>query len=156
MSRPYEAILADRVTRLDVLIAQSEELFARTNDDESRRNLAAELARQRELREQSMSVLQRTASLNPIAARAQVCFWISLALLAVIAISTPNGAALSLLVLLDLLLLIASAAAFICALVVRDLVARGYQPWRFSLRTLFVTMTILAVFRTLLIWALRN
>lgn len=156
MSRPYEALLADRVTRLDVLIAQSEELFARTNDDKTRHNLAAELARQRELREQSISVLQRTVPLNRIVARSHVCFWISFALLTAIAIATPSGMALGLLVLIDLLLLIVSAAVFLVTLILRDVVARGYQPWRFQLRTVFLIMTVVAVCLTFLVLAFRN
>lgn len=149
-------LLADRVTRLDVLIAQSEELFARTNDDESRHNLAAELARQRELREQSISVLHRTASLNRIAARSQVCFWISVALLFAIAITTPNGVALGLLFLIDLLLLSVSGTAFLVTFILRDVVARGHQPWRFQLRTIFVIMTVATVCLTFLVLAFRN
>lgn len=161
MSRPYEESLASRVKRLDVLIAQSEELFAGTKDDETRRNLAAEITRQQEQREQSISVLQRTRLLNRIAACALACFGISLALLVAIAIAMTlsNAGAFALLcwlVFVDLLLVIASAAVFIGTLFFRDVVARGHRPWRFQLRTIFWIMTVTAICLTLLALAFRE
>ena len=57
-------------------------------------------------------------------------------------------------VLSSVLTVLASAPVYIGAILIRDAVVKGYRPWQFSLRTLLVFTTAIAVLLGGLIYAL--
>ena len=156
MSRAFEASLANQLSRFDRWIAESESLASRTTDEETLQNLAQDLARWRELRGQYALRLDRTKWLNRFAKWTLATFWISFSLLFATALLRIERTFLLPLVAIDVLLLIACGATYVIAIIVRDAVARGRQPWRFSLRSLLVGTTVIAVLLALLTYAFRK
>ena len=161
MSRAYEALLADRLVRLDRWIAESESRASRSGDAETLQDLEVDLARWRDERNQCERRLGRTKSLNQFARWALATLWISFAVLLAIAFVGADFARvesplLSLLVAVDVLLLIGFGATYVIAIVVRDVVAQGRQPWRFDLRSLLMITTVIAVQLALLTYMFRN
>jgi hypothetical protein len=55
----------------------------------------------------------------------------------------------------SLLLLVGSAIAYIAAIVVRDIVTHGRRAWSFSLRSMLVVTTMVAILLGMLGYALR-
>jgi hypothetical protein len=156
MTRPYENELEDALVRLEGWIAEAEALAARSSDPETLRALNVELTRQVALREQYANALPRIRRLNRIARRALFVFSAALAMLFAMAfVPIDRKMVLVPVVLTSLLTILASAPVYIGAIVIRDAVVKGYRPWQFSLRTLLVFTTAIAVLLGGLIYALR-
>jgi hypothetical protein len=66
-----------------------------------------------------------------------------------------DGKALTILA-LDVLVVIGTGIMYLVAILVRDAVARGRRPWRFSLRSLLVTTTVIAVVLGMVVYALKE
>jgi hypothetical protein len=157
MSRPYETSLSNQLARLNHLIAESEAFVSRSTDSETIGNLNEEMTRQRELRARCENALRRTKFLNRFALRAQIAFWVSFSMLFVIGFLGPFGEKLVVLLGISVfLLLVVSAASFIGAILVRDVVARDHRPWQFSLHSMLAAITVIAVLLSLLFIALRD
>lgn len=57
---------------------------------------------------------------------------------------------------IDMLIIILSAVGYLVAVVIRDAVALGRQPWRFSLRGLLALSTVTAILLGLLTYTIRH
>jgi hypothetical protein len=156
MSRAYEALLRNQLARLNRWIAESESLTSRPTDEATLQSVEADLARWRETRERCKAVFNRTKLLNRFVSWTLVTFWISFALLCLLLGFLSNNETLfAILGLTCGVLVIVSGAGHLVAITVRDSVAHGRRPWRFSLRSLLVVMTILAIGLGVWFWAIR-
>jgi hypothetical protein len=156
MSRAYEVFLIERLARLDRLIAESEALASRSSDEETLLRISEDTARWRETRVGCEHALRRTKSVNRFLSGALVTFCTSFVTLGLVAVFQPSGPILFAVVFPALLLLFASAAAYVIALVVRDFAAHGRRAWHFSLRSLLAVTTVVAILLGMLAYALRN
>jgi len=156
MSRAYEAMLAERLARFERLIAESEALALRSSDEETLRQVAADVSRWRESQASCDHVLRRTKSINCVVRGALIGFSAGFVLLCFGAVFQPEGLLLGALIFSTLLLLCGSAVVYISALLVRDIVAHGRRMWHFRLSSLFAVMTVIAVLLGLLVYSWRS
>lgn len=159
MSRAFESSLANQLARLDQWINESESLASRSEDEETLQRVEDDIARWQVLRDQCAQALTRTKWMNRLALWMQATFWISFVVLlgitfVGIAVVETEGVFLPLLVAVDLLVLVGTGVAYVMAIIIRDVVAQSHQPWRFSLRSLLVGTTVIAVLLALLAFAL--
>lgn len=155
MSRAYESSLTNLLARLDHYIAESEALASRSTDEDTLRHVAEELVRLRESRRQQEETLRRTRSINRFVRWVLATFCISFVILLAMAFLRLNGKPLTL-VAVDVLVVIGAGIMYVIAITVRDAVALGHQPWRFSLRSLLITTTVVGVVLGLLVFALKK
>jgi hypothetical protein len=156
MSRAYEASIRSHLDRLNRWIADSELLASRSEDEETLRNVEADLARWRESRNRYEGILLRTKWLNRFVSWTFALFWFSFALLcAMSGVLSDHESLLSIIIVVGVLLVIASGAMYLIAIVARDAVALGHRPWRFSVRSLLIVMTLVALLLGVWFYAVR-
>jgi hypothetical protein len=68
----------------------------------------------------------------------------------------PPNAFIFVLLAIDLLIMFASAIGYLIAITLRDIFARGGKPWRFSVRTVLIVMTEIALAMGMLAWLMRR
>jgi|SRR3954454_6763097 hypothetical protein len=146
MWRAYEESIRSHLARLNRWITDSELLVSRSQDEETRRNVEADLARWCESRDRYEGILFRTKWLNRFVSWTSALFWSSFVLLCVMlgVISDHESLLSTVIIVVGMFLVIASGLAYPIAIVARDAAALGYRPWRFSLRSLLVVMTLVA------------
>jgi hypothetical protein len=157
MSRAYETLLANRLQRLDRLIADTAAIGSKSEDPTTLRQIEFDLDRWRDSRDRFAMLLVRTKLWNRLTSLALAIFGISFGCLLIFALfGEPTSALVFILLALDLLILFASAIGYLVAITVRDAIARDGGPWRFSLRTLLIVMTEIALALGSLAWAVRH
>jgi hypothetical protein len=92
---------------------------------------------------------------SPLAKRALFVFLVGFAIIIAAAIFGPRPPWSILIVLPALLAMVGAAMPFALAIAFRDAVAFRQNRWRFSLRTLLIVMTLIAVVFGLVVWAIR-
>ena len=163
--RAYEESLVRHIERLNRWIAESEALAARSTEIETRQMVAGDLVRWRELIAQQQLViaeqeraLQRLKMMNGIVSltlAGVVIGFVSLILLGFL-YSYYSGFVLSVFITVDYFFVALCSFAFISSVLFRDAVALGREPWRFSLRSLLVATTLIAIVLGLLAFATRH
>jgi uncharacterized membrane protein len=157
MSRAYEELLANYVERLDRLIADTAAVRAKSDDPTTLRQIGFDLDRWSSSRARFATILVRTKRWNRLTSLALAIFGISFGCLLIFALfGEPTTTLVFLLLGLDLLILFASAIGYLIAITLRDAVAREGQPWRFSLRSVLIVMTEIALALGTLAWLMRK
>jgi hypothetical protein len=157
MSGPYEQTLPEYLTGLDRSMGESQALVERSTDPETLHNLNDELMKQGALRDEYAVRLRRVTSLNRLARRSIIAFGLSFAALFVFVFTGVGDVKIAFVfAATDLLILFGSAAIYVGVITVRDVIVRGYRPWRFSLRTVLVAMAVISVLPGMLVYAVRN
>ena len=157
MSRAYEALLKKQLQRLDRLIADTEAVRSKSNDHTTLQQIAFDLNRWQDSRDHIATILARTKRWNRYTSGTLATFAISFALVFIFAFFTESlNAIVILLMALDLVIILTSGIGCIAAITVRDAVARGGEPWRFSLRSVLIVMTAIALAFGALAWAARH
>jgi hypothetical protein len=147
MSRAYEESIRSHLARLDRWIIDSELFVSKSHDEVTRRNVEADLARWREARNRYKGILLRTKWLNRCVSWTSALFWFSfVSLCAIMGVLSDHESLLStIIIVVGVFLVIASGLAYPIAIVARDAVALGRRPWRFSVRSMLILMTLVAL-----------
>jgi hypothetical protein len=156
MSHASES-LTKRLQRLDKWIAETERVADVATDSETRQQIANDLTRWRESRRACAKLLVRTKWLNRAASTTMTMLLASFVGMAILAIcGSPQSAFTSVLLAIDYLVLFGSTLAYLPLIAWRDSVARGGEPWRFSLAGMLSLMTGIALALGFLAWFMRR
>jgi hypothetical protein len=150
-------MLSNHLQRLDRLITDTEAVGGKSDEPTTHRQIEFDLDRWRDLRTRFATLLVRTKRWNRFTSLALIVFGISFGSLFIFAffIESPNVFVLLLLG-FDLLVLFSSAIGYLIAITVRDALARSGKPWRFSLRSVLIAMTEIALALGTLAWLMRR
>jgi hypothetical protein len=157
MSRAIEALLANRLQRVDHLITETEAVGNKSDDPTTLRQIQFDLDRWRASRARFAALLVRTKRWNRLTSLALAIFGFSFGCLLVFALfGEPTTAIVFVLLAVDVLILFASAIGYLVAITVRDVIARNGGRWRFSLRAVLIVMTEIALGLGTLAWLMRR
>jgi hypothetical protein len=155
MSHAYDA-LVNRLQQLDRWISETEQVRAIATEPETRQQIEDDLARWHESRKVCASFLERISWLNRAASAMFVVLGISVVGLFLIPLQSINESFRSVIMGIDVLTMFASLVGYILAIAARDSVARSGEQIQFSLRSMLIVMTVIAVMLGTLAWLSRG
>ena len=156
MSQTNEALLDPYLDRLDRWISETRDLAARTTDAETLKCAEEELRRWMDERTRYARAIQWNRNLNRITAVLirVLSFGVGLLFFAALLLNHDTVAFL-VAIAIGIVTVIVSGVMYLVATTTRDALAHGQDVWRFSLRSLLVVTTILAIVLGLLAFLVR-